>query len=133
MMVFNNDGQKIKVPFFPVRGRSNWSYSELLLLNLLLLFIVHAINKSEYQVNKALFRLPQFHVNYNVKMSLKLFNYLITPILYHGCETWGLSLLNGFENNNYMALYNKPSMENVLSNLVNKYSESTEKLMTQFW
>ena len=72
-----------------------------------------AINKLKDQANKALFKIRQFPVNNNVKLSLKLFGSLIMPILSYSSEVWGPTLLKGLNDNNLMALCNKPTVESI--------------------
>jgi hypothetical protein len=62
---------------------------------------------------KAFHHFKQFDFRNNIKMALKLFDTLVTPILNYGCEAWAPFAFKTLNDSNFLHLSNKPIIEDI--------------------
>jgi hypothetical protein len=62
---------------------------------------------------KVFFKLKQLDTRDNVKLTLKLFDSLVTPVIMYGCEIWAPLLCRGLNSSNFMHLCDSSVLEKV--------------------
>ena len=70
-----------------------------------------AIKSLSEKASKVFYMLKQLNTRDNIKLTIKLFDSLVSPILYYGCEVWAPFLLNKINKNNFQLLCDKSPTE----------------------
>jgi hypothetical protein len=114
IMIFNRGGHDIK------RFKFHYGQTEILTTQkycyLGIIFtpsglFTEAVKSLYEKASKSFFLLRQLNIRENVKLTLKLFNSLVLPILHYGCEVWAPFMFKNLNENNYQSLCDSAYIE----------------------
>ena len=72
-----------------------------------------AVKSLTEKASKTFYMLRQLNTRDNIKVTFKLFDSLVSPILYYGCEIWAPFLAKKLNNDNFQSLCDTSPIENL--------------------
>jgi hypothetical protein len=115
-MIFNNGGhhiKKFKFHFGTSEISTTQKYCYLGIVFTSSGLFTEAIKCLYDKAAKTFFLLRQLNIRDNVKLSLKLFNSLVSPILFYGCEVWAPFLFKNLKSDNFQTLSDSTYIEKI--------------------
>lgn len=116
VIIFNRGGHQIKKFRFTYNSNEIQITQKYCYLGILFTssgLFTEAIKSLSEKASKAFYMLRKLNTRDNTKLTLKLFDSLVSPILHYSCEVWAPFLFKKFKNDNFLSICDTAPIENL--------------------